>query len=103
LPAERGLHHDRLERQILRHLVGHEHRDLVHELFEIARGGRLVAQDRQLVLDQRVIEHREVGELGVWHGREGISRVTRLPNRAGTNSANTPRHSGRRVWRDLSD
>src|SRR5205823_3302775 len=51
----------------------HEHGDLVHELLEIPGRGVLVAQDRELVLDQRVIEHGEVRKLGVRHGREGTA------------------------------
>ena len=52
-----------LERQILRHFVRHQHRDLVHELLEVARAGLLVAQDRELVLDQGVGQDRQVGEM----------------------------------------
>src|SRR5207247_1561409 len=72
---ERGLHLDRRGGQILRRLVGHEHRDLVHELLEVARPRVPVTQDRELVLDQGMIEHGEAGELGVRHG--GGSYVAR--------------------------
>src|SRR2546426_663303 len=63
------------ERQVLGHLVGHQHGDLVHELLEVARRGALVAQNRELVLDQGVPEHGEIGELRVGHG--GRSYVAR--------------------------
>jgi hypothetical protein len=65
---------DRLRRQVLGGLIGHEHRDLAHELLEVARAGLAVAEDRELVLDQRMIEHREIRELGGRHAtnmREG--------------------------------
>src|SRR5439155_281768 len=80
------------EPQVLRHLVRHEHGDLVHELLEIPGGGVLVPEDRELVLDQRVIEHGEVRELGVGHGREG----TALPDEAARRPV---AERARRVWR----
>src|SRR3989441_5481235 len=67
-PLERGFHLRGLEREVLRHLIRHEHGDLVHQLLEVLGRGVLISQDRELVLDQRVIEHGEVRELGVGHG-----------------------------------
>src|SRR6266550_542180 len=83
---ERGFHLRGLERQVFRHLVRHEHGDLVHELLEIPRGGVLVPQDRELVLNQRVIEHREVGEFGVRHGPEGTAHGRVTPRDRGTDA-----------------
>src|SRR5256885_531853 len=64
---ERRFHLRGLERQVLGHLVRHEHGDLVHELLEVSGGRVLVPENRELVLDQRVVEHGEVRELGVGH------------------------------------
>src|SRR6266545_5003436 len=60
-----------LERQVLRHLVRHEHGDLVDQLLEVARAGAPVPQDRELVPDQGVAQHGEVREGGLTHAREG--------------------------------
>ena len=73
-PLERRLHLGGLERQVFGHFVRHQHGDLVHQLLEVLGRGVLVAQDGELVLDQGVIEHGEVGKLGVRHGRESIPR-----------------------------
>src|ERR1041385_6639690 len=68
---ERRFDLDRLERQVLRDLVRHQHRDLVDELLEVTRAGAFVAQDRELVLDQRMRQHCEVGELPGRRTRHG--------------------------------
>ena len=63
-PLERGLDLDRLGRQVLGGLVGHEHRDLVHQLLEVAGAGGAVAQDRELVLDEGVGDESDVAGEG---------------------------------------
>ena len=52
----------RLRRQVLGRLVGHQGGDLAHELLEVARTGLAVPQDRELVLDERMIEDGEIGK-----------------------------------------
>src|SRR5438445_736404 len=74
-----GLDLDGLERQVFRDLVRHQHRDLVDELLEVTGRGVLVPQNRKLVPDQGVVEHREVGELAMGHGREGMSHRATPP------------------------
>src|ERR1041384_3334344 len=51
---ERRFHRHILHREIARGLVGHQHRDLVDELLEDLGRCFPVAQDAQLVLNQRV-------------------------------------------------
>src|SRR4051794_3730235 len=51
---ERRLHRHILEREVAGGLVGHEHRDLVDQLLEDLRRRFTVAQDAQLVLNERV-------------------------------------------------
>src|SRR5438094_4421920 len=98
-PLERRFHLRGLERQVLGHLVRHEHGDLVHELLEVPGGGVLVPENRELVLDQRVIEHREVREVGVRHGREGIARDGETSRRRPlTGKIQSPRRIGRPGW-----
>jgi hypothetical protein len=58
---ERRLDLDRLGREVLRRLVGEEQRDLVGELAEVDGRRVLVAQVRELVLDERVRDDRERG------------------------------------------
>src|SRR2546429_9061013 len=72
-PLERRFHLRGLERQVLGHLVRHEHGDLVHELLEISGGRVLVPGNREFVMDQRVIEKGE--GRGIWgeYGRESIA------------------------------
>ena len=43
-----------------RRLVGEEHPDLRDQFLEVARVGPLVAEERDLVLDQRMIEDNEL-------------------------------------------
>src|SRR5207247_228267 len=88
-----------LERHVVGHLVRHEHGDLVHELLEVSGGRVLVPENRELVLDQRVIEHGEVRELGVRHGREGIARDGETSRRrALTRKTQGTRRIGRPGW-----
>ena len=51
---------DQLQRQIAGHLVGQQHADLVEELAEALGRHRLVAHQRQLVLDQGVADDVDV-------------------------------------------
>ena len=51
---ERRFDVDWLDRQIDRRLICHEHRDLVDELLEDLRRRVAVAQNRQLVLNERM-------------------------------------------------
>ena len=56
---ERRLDLDLLVGEVLRRLVGEEQRELVHELAEHLRRRRDVAQEAELVLDERV---RDLGD-----------------------------------------
>src|SRR6266516_1669425 len=76
---ERRIDFDGFEGQVLGDLVGHEHRDLAGELLEVLGGGALVAQQRELVLDQRVGQYGEVGEVRVRHGAEPTPHDTTTP------------------------
>jgi hypothetical protein len=58
-PLERRLDLRRLGRHVLRRLVREEERDLVRELAEVDRRRLLVAEVAELVLDERVLDHRE--------------------------------------------
>src|SRR3989449_9966795 len=58
-------------------------RSLVDELLEVTRAGAPVAQDGELVLDQGVSQHGEIGEVGVRHAREATSHHATTP-RSGT-------------------
>jgi hypothetical protein len=51
-----------LERKVLCRFVGHQHRNLVHEGLEVARVRGAIAQPRELVLDQRMVDDSEIGE-----------------------------------------
>ena len=76
-PLQRRLDLDRLGREVLGDLVGHQHRDLADQLLEVAGAGVPIAQDRELVEDQRVGENGQVGEGCLRHGsnmRGGIRR-----------------------------
>ena len=57
---DRRLDLDVLEREIARDLVRHEHGDLLEELAEILRARRLLAHERELVLDERVVDEMYV-------------------------------------------
>src|SRR3989440_11361179 len=46
---------------------------------EITGRGVLVPQNRKLGPDQGMVEHREVGELAMGHGREGMSHRATPP------------------------
>jgi hypothetical protein len=68
---ERGLDRHRVERQLRCSLISHQHRDLVDELFEDLRRCSPVAQQRDLVLNERMAHERQVRERrGGGHGRE---------------------------------
>ena len=67
--GERRLDLDLGERQIARHLVAQQHADLFQQLAEGLGRARLVADQRQLVLHQRMLDHGDaVHALGapVW-------------------------------------
>ena len=55
-------------------LVGLEHGELLDELAELLGPGLGVAQDRQLVLDERMVDHRDVG-IRAGRGMLGSSRA----------------------------
>ncbi len=55
---QRRLDRDHFELEIARHLVAHQMRDLAQQPAEARDRGFLVAHDRQLVLDHRVIDDR---------------------------------------------
>jgi hypothetical protein len=67
------VHGGGLQQKIPGRLVRHEHGDLVHQLLELLGGGRAIAQQRDLVAHQRVVddaERREVDAvLGMSHIR----------------------------------
>ena len=48
---------DLFERKIAGRLIAHQHGDLADEFAEFLHARVLVAEDRQLVLDQRVVEY----------------------------------------------
>ena len=57
---ERRLDLDLLDREVLGGLVGEEERDLLHELPEHLRGRLGVAEEAELVLDERVVDDGDV-------------------------------------------
>src|SRR5256885_10108010 len=59
---ERGVYIARLEAQLTRRLVGHQHRDFVNQLLKMLRLGFLVAENRQLVLNKRMPDNSQRGE-----------------------------------------
>src|SRR5439155_25126803 len=71
---ERGLNLDVLRRQVLRRLVRQQQRDLVHQLAEVDRRRVPVAQVRQLVLDERVLDLDDDAGAGLGH-RHWASRA----------------------------
>ena len=56
-----------LRSEVPGHLVGHQHGDFVHQLLEVLDRRGLVPEDRQLVLDKRMLEDRQIGEVGGVH------------------------------------
>jgi hypothetical protein len=68
---ERGLHPDRRHAGVLERLVAEQPRQLAHHLTELLRLGVHVAQDRQLVLDGRMLRHVEIR---VGHGNLGTTK-----------------------------
>ncbi len=73
---ERGLDLDLLVREVLRRLVREEQRQLVHELPEHLRRRGDVAQEAELVLDERVSDLRD--SPGAGSGEMG-RRLHRVP------------------------
>jgi hypothetical protein len=59
---QRSLHFPWLETQLTCCLVSHEHRDLVDQLLEHLGLSLLIAQDGQLVLDERMPDNNQRGE-----------------------------------------
>ena len=56
-------------RQVAHGLVAVKKREFAHELAELVGAGVFVAQDRQLVLDERMIDKRHTGRIvGDGHG-----------------------------------
>src|SRR2546422_2727031 len=64
-------------------------RSLVDELLEVTRAGAPVSQDGELVLDQGVSQHGEIGEIGVRHAREATSHDATTPRSADYKSIGT--------------
>ena len=62
--AERRLDLDHFDRQIARHLVAKQHADFVQQLAEALGRAPLVAHQRQLVLDQRMVDDMGAGHRG---------------------------------------
>ena len=63
--SDGGLDLDLLKREVARGLVAHQHGDLGDELAELLDAGVLVAQDGQLVLDQRVVEYAYFAHISI--------------------------------------
>lgn len=67
--GDRGLDFDVFHGQVAHGLVAVKKREFAHELAELVGAGVFVAQDRQLVLDERVIDKRHTGRIvGDGHG-----------------------------------
>ena len=67
------------ELEVARRLVGLEHRELLDQLAELLGAGLDVAQDRELVLDERVVDHASRSGTG-WRRACGLlSRSTVAP------------------------
>lgn len=67
--SDGGLDLDVFHRQVAHGLVAVKKREFAHELTELVGAGVFVAQDRQLVLDERVIDKRHTGRIvGDGHG-----------------------------------
>ena len=64
-----GLDFDVFHGQVAHGLVAVKERKLAHELAELVGAGVFIAQDRQLVLNERVIDKRHTGRIiGDGHG-----------------------------------
>ena len=63
-PLERRVDDRLLEREVARRLVRHEHRDLVDQLLEDLRRSFAIAQNAQLVLDERMRNEAQRRERG---------------------------------------
>ena len=69
-----SLDFDILHGQVAHSLVAVKKRELAHELAELVGAGRLIAQDRQLVLDERMVDKRHAGRIvGNGHGLMPLS------------------------------
>lgn len=67
--SDGGLDLDVFHRQVAHGLVAVKKREFAHELTELVGAGVFVAQDRQLVLDERMIDKRHTGRIvGDGHG-----------------------------------
>ena len=67
--SDGGLDFDVFHRQVAHGLVAVKKREFAHELAELVGAGVFVAQDRQLVLDERMIDKRHTGRIvGDGHG-----------------------------------
>ena len=67
IALERGLDLDRLGRQVLGHLVRHQHGDLADELLEVPGAGPPVTEDGKLVLNEGMVEDGEIRKGGGGH------------------------------------
>ena len=70
---QRSLDLDVLDLEVARNLVGHQRRDLVHQLLEELLPGSAVTQVGELVEDERVLEDGEVGEI-----RAGLAHAHKI-------------------------
>ncbi len=69
---QRRVHGDRGKCEVGGGLIGHQHRNLVHQFLEDLLGRRLVAQQCQLVLHEGMRDDGEAGGCGGGrHGRQG--------------------------------
>ena len=67
--SDGGLDLDVFHRQVAHGLVAVKKREFAHELAELVGAGVFVAQNRQLVLDERMIDKRHTGRIvGDGHG-----------------------------------
>ena len=72
--SDGGLDLDVFHRQVAHGLVAVKKREFAHELTELVGAGVFVAQDRQLVLDERVIDKGHTGRIvGDGHGLMPLS------------------------------
>ena len=63
--GHRRLHVDLFQRQVAGRLIAHQHGDFGDKLAEFLHAGLFIAQDGQLVLDQRVIEYDNFAHVSV--------------------------------------
>jgi hypothetical protein len=98
---QRGLDGDHLRGHVARDLVAHQHADLVQQAAEAAGAAVLLADQRELVLYQRMVDDVDgggghgVGPQGGVGGREGVARPMQGPRlHAATASGCRPHHEG---------